>query len=72
MDTLEIAAGKDAGSTSGPLIPRLDYLWDFMYGTAADLNMSRLIEFYENNSQQNLHIKPWTATSPTIDFAEYY
>ena len=72
MDSIELAAGRDAGSTSGPLIPRFDYLWDFMYGTAADLNMSRIVEYYENNSQTNLGIKPWTSTSPTVDFKDYY
>ena len=50
MDCIEESAGKSAGSTKGPLLPPLNLLWEFMYGTGADLNMSRLIEFYENNT----------------------
>jgi hypothetical protein len=31
------------------MIPPLDYLWDFLFGTSADVNMSRMIDFYEEN-----------------------
>lgn len=65
MDCIEEAAGRNVGQTKGPLFPPLNLLWEFMYGTGADLNMSRLVEFYESNSSQiNLDVKPWTATSP--------
>jgi uncharacterized protein YbjT (DUF2867 family) len=47
MDALEIQAGKDAGATKGPLFPPLDLVWDFFTGTTSDLNMSRMVEFYE-------------------------
>ena len=37
------------GENSAPALPQLDYLYDFLYGTAADLNMSRMVEFLEAN-----------------------
>jgi len=49
MDALETAAGKTPGSIRGPLMPPLDYVWDFFVGTTPDLNMARMIDFYEKN-----------------------
>lgn len=74
MDCLEESAGKTAGSTGGPLLPSImtEFIWDFMYGTGADLNMSRLVEFYEKNPHLNLGVKPWTATQPSVSFGDYY
>ena len=66
VDALEEAADKSAGSTRGPLIPPFDYLWDFFYGTGADLNMSRLVDFYEKNDVQPY--AAWTETSPEHEF----
>lgn len=49
MDAIEVSADRQAGATRGPLLPPFDYVWDFFYGTGADLNMSRLVDFYEKN-----------------------
>lgn len=67
MDAVETAADRSVGSTRGPLIPAFDYLWDFFYGTGADLNMSRLVEFYEKNNVSEY--PKWTATSAEHDFS---
>lgn len=47
MDVLERSAGRNEGSVKGPLIPTLDWFWDFFVGTTSDLNMSRMVSFYE-------------------------
>lgn len=67
MDAIETAADKSAGSTRGPMLPPFDYLWDFMYGTGSDLNMSRLVDFYEKN--QVTEYPKWSKTSPEHDFS---
>lgn len=61
MNALEVRAGRTEGATSGPLIPTLDLLWDFFVGTTSDLNMSRMIDFYEQNKQLQAdhHANPW-------------
>ena len=66
MDAVETAADKTPGSTSGPMLPAFDYLWDFFYGTGADLNMSRLVDFYEKNSVSEA--PKWTQTSAEHEF----
>jgi len=49
LNNLEVRAMKNEGSTSGPMIPVFDYMWDFFTGTTSDVNMSRMHAFYENN-----------------------
>lgn len=49
MDTLETGAGRAPGGTGGPLVPAFDYLWDLMVGTTNDVNLSRMVDFYESN-----------------------
>jgi len=51
MDVLEAGTGRTPGSTGGPLIPEFDYLWDFLVGTTSDLNMSRMVAFYEKHPE---------------------
>jgi len=55
MNACEAHVSKDAGATAGPVLPfNLDYFWDWMYGTGSDLNLARMVQFYEEN--QNQHI----------------
>ncbi len=49
MNAIETRASKGEGSTAGPIIPALDYMWDFFTGTTSDVNMSRMHEFYESH-----------------------
>lgn len=65
MNTLERQAGRNEGGTSGPLIPVFDYMWDFFTGTTSDVNMSRMVEFYENNPQlaSDLNSNPWSSSA---------
>ena len=46
LDVIEAASGR---TVNAPALPGLDYINDFLYGTAADLNMSRMVEFFEEN-----------------------
>ena len=64
LDTLEIRAGRSAGGTGKPMIPAFDYLWDFLVGTTNDVNISRMVDFYENNQDLSgdLSTNTWTAT----------
>lgn len=66
MDAIETAADRSPGSTRGPILPPFDYLWDFFYGTGADLNMSRLVDFYEKNPVSDA--PKWTETSVEHQF----
>ena len=45
--TLASSAGT-SGDMSTPLVT-LTYFWDLMVGTTSDINMSRMVEFYEQN-----------------------
>ena len=45
---LEKASGRGEGNTRASVIPPFDYLWDFLYGTANDLNFARLVDHYES------------------------
>jgi uncharacterized protein YbjT (DUF2867 family) len=74
MDHLEVAADRNAGQTRGPMFPPLDYLWDFFVGTSADLNMSRMVDFYEQHVhlQEELHHRPWAKHTPEIKFTDFY
>ena len=49
LDTLETGAGRSTGATGGPKIPPFDYVWDFLVGTTNDVNLSRMVDFYQNN-----------------------
>lgn len=49
---VELIERSTGGSVKGKALPTLDYVYDFFWGTASDLNMSRLVEHLENN--QNL------------------
>jgi nucleoside-diphosphate-sugar epimerase len=49
LDLIEKSTGQSPGATSGKSIT-LDYLYDFIYGTASDLNMSRMVEHLEANT----------------------
>ena len=46
LNTLEEKAGR---STGAPMLPPLDYLWDLLVGTTNDVNLSRMVDFYEAN-----------------------
>ena len=61
MNILEVAAGKNTNSVKGPTIPAFDWVWDFLVGTTSDLNMDRLVAFYENNLdlQSSHNANPW-------------
>ena len=73
MNTLEKAAGKGEGSTSGPMVPAFDYLWDFFSGTTNDVNMSRMVDFYEKHPKlaEEIAANPW-GSEATVGFENYY
>ena len=48
LDMIERSTGSAPGATKGKTIT-LDYFYDFFWGTASDLNMSRMVEHLENN-----------------------
>ena len=48
MTTLEKAASKSEGSTKGPMVPPMSFVWEFFFGTGNDQNLARLVEFYES------------------------
>jgi len=64
LDTLETGAGRSPGGTGSPMLPAFDYLWDFLVGTTNDVNLSRMVDFYENNQNLSgaLSTNTWTAT----------
>ena len=43
LSILEKAADKGEGSTKGPLLPPLEFVWEFFFGTGNDQNLARLI-----------------------------
>ena len=63
---------ENAGTekTRGPMFPPLDYVFDFFTGTTSDLNMSRMVAYFEENRHlhNQLHANPWTETTPSVDF----
>jgi len=73
MDTLEKSAGKNPGSTRGPLYPAFDYMWDFFTGNTNDVNLSRMVDFYEKNPSlaQEHAANPW-GSEATVGFENYY
>ena len=73
MDILEVAAFKEPGITIGPMIQPLDLVWDFFAGTSSDLNMSRIVEFLEENQDLHAdqHANSWGFTA-TTSFADHY
>ena len=72
VDLIEESTGRGAGSTSGSAIS-LDYIYDFLYGTTPDLNMSRLAEFYEDNLElsDQLASNSWNQ-QPSVNMSQYY
>ena len=72
MNALERRAGKTEGSTSGSSIPGLDMILDFFVGTTSDLNMSRMVDFYESNSKLEAehHANAWNF-HPSVRFEEW-
>ena len=69
LDVIEEASGRTIGA---PMIPRFDYLWDFINGTSADLNMSRMIEFYESNPSLADQLAHNWHESSTHTLADFY
>ena len=74
LDTLENGAGRSPGATGGPMIPPFDYVWDFLVGTTNDVNLSRMVNFYENNQDlsSGLSTNTWTETTPETSFSQFY
>jgi hypothetical protein len=74
MNVLETAADKNPGQTRGPLIPPLDLVYDFFVGTTSDVNMSRMVEYYENHlrKSEELSENPWSKHKPEITLESYY
>jgi hypothetical protein len=72
MNALETSAGRNEGSVSGPMIPVFDYMWDFFTGTTSDKNMSRMVEFYENNLHLANDSTPAWSSSPSVHFHDFY
>ena len=68
LNQLELSAGKSEGQTGSSLIPPIDYLWDFLVGTTSDLNMSRMVEFYEENQVS----APQNVVTTSQGFSDYY
>jgi len=56
------------------MIPPLDYLWDFLVGTTNDVNLSRMVEFYEENQNlsSELSTNTWNETSYETSFKKFY
>ena len=73
IHTLERAADKAEGSTGGPLIPAFDYVWDFLVGTTNDVNISRMIAFYEQNQHLSSDLSYNTfVDAPSSSFSDFY
>lgn len=70
--TLAQSAGSSS-DLSSPLFT-LTYFWDLMVGTTSDINMSRMVEFYEQNPAllEEFSANPWTHTGTSVDFEDYY
>lgn len=56
------------------MLPAFDYLWDFLVGTTNDVNLSRMVDFYENNQDLSgaLSTNTWTETSQETSFSNFY
>ena len=51
----------------------MDYIYDFLYGTAADLNMSRMVEFLEENPEVQRDFKnTWHDTPVDTRMSDFY
>lgn len=77
LGALENAAGTGEGSTKGPMLPPLDYVWEFFNGTGNDQNLARMVEHYENEHQHiaGLITNTWAQKSgmePTVSFSNFY
>lgn len=77
LGVLEKAADRGEGSTKGPLLPPLELVWEFFFGTGNDQNLSRMIKFYEGEQQhiQALITNTWaqrTGMSPQVSFSDFY
>lgn len=54
-------------------MPGLDYINDFFYGTAGDLNMSRMVEFLEENPDLSAGLKnTWYSTETVTPLTDYF
>jgi hypothetical protein len=56
------------------MLPSFDYLWDFLVGTTNDVNLSRMVDFYENNQDLSgaLSTNTWTETDQETSFSNFY
>lgn len=72
VDLIEESAGRNVGGTSGSAIS-LDYIYDFLYGTTPDLNMSRIAEFFEENLDlaDGLSTNTWRESAEVSMSAHY-
>jgi hypothetical protein len=70
LDTIEASTGR---TVNAPALPQFDYIYDFLYGTAADLNMSRMVEFLEENPEVQRDFKnTWHDTAVATKMSEFY
>ena len=77
LSVLEKAAQKADGSTKGPVVPPMSFVWEFFFGTGNDQNLARFVEFYEGEHQliQELSVNTWsekTGVDPQVSFSEFY
>jgi nucleoside-diphosphate-sugar epimerase len=70
LDLIEGSVGGEAKASS---MPTFDYLNDFLYGTASDLNMSRMIEYFENNQvhRRTINNHTWSEDA-SVKVSEFY
>ena len=56
------------------MLPPFDYVWDFLVGTTNDVNLSRMVDFYERNQDLSaeLSTNTWTATGLETTFSNFY
>lgn len=61
-DMRNILEEQVGNKAKGPMLPPLDYIFDFFTGTTSDLNMSRMVDFFEENQHLHnfMHANPWT------------
>ena len=69
LDVIESSQGRTVGA---PMIPRFDYWWDFVYGTSADLNMSRLVEFLEDKPALSRFLENTWHEPPSKTICEFF
>lgn len=77
LAVLEKAADRGEGSTKGPTLPPLEYVWEFFFGTGNDQNLARMVKFYESEHQhiQALTTNTWaqkTGMEPAVSFNDFY